>query len=155
MLKIRWSHDHLIFNMGIPYLRKTNFILRHGPGSISAAGVKFSNKVFMPSTKSAVGKFCSSHHYHEYVIDVDSEVFSFHNSWLVVISLSHTTWRSCQGHQGSSGASEGHPSVQSYMMKSGEMTIQLIVIYIWYQYWRYPDPAHIGYNMTLVISVTL
>ena len=31
MLKIRWSRDRLIFNMGIPYLGKTVFILRRGP----------------------------------------------------------------------------------------------------------------------------
>ena len=31
MLKIRWSHDRLIFNMGIPNLGKTVFILRPGP----------------------------------------------------------------------------------------------------------------------------
>ena len=31
MLKIRQSHDRLIFNMGIPYLAKKVFILRRGP----------------------------------------------------------------------------------------------------------------------------
>ena len=31
MLKIRRSRDRLIFNMGIPYLEKTVFILRWGP----------------------------------------------------------------------------------------------------------------------------
>ena len=34
MLKIRRSRDRLIFNMGIPYLGKTVFILRRGPGLI-------------------------------------------------------------------------------------------------------------------------
>ena len=32
MLKIRWSHDRLIFNIGIPIPVKTIFILRWGPG---------------------------------------------------------------------------------------------------------------------------
>ena len=31
MLKIRWSHDSLIFKMESPYLRKVVFILRWGP----------------------------------------------------------------------------------------------------------------------------
>ena len=31
MLKIRRSRDRLIFNMGLPYLGKTVFILRRGP----------------------------------------------------------------------------------------------------------------------------
>ena len=31
MLKIRRSRDRLIFNMEIPYLEKTVFVLRHGP----------------------------------------------------------------------------------------------------------------------------
>ena len=35
MLKIRRSNDRLIFNMGIPYLGKTVFILSRGPGSIA------------------------------------------------------------------------------------------------------------------------
>ena len=32
MLKIRRSHDRLIFNMGIPIPGKAVFILRRGPG---------------------------------------------------------------------------------------------------------------------------
>ena len=32
MLKIRRSHDRLIFNMGLPIHGKTVFILRRGPG---------------------------------------------------------------------------------------------------------------------------
>ena len=36
MLKIRRSPDRLIFNMGIPYLGKTVFILRRGPGRKSS-----------------------------------------------------------------------------------------------------------------------
>ena len=32
MLKIRWSHNRLIFNMEIPIPWKTAFILRQGPG---------------------------------------------------------------------------------------------------------------------------
>ena len=34
VLKIRRSRDCLIFNMGIPYLGKTVFILRRGPASL-------------------------------------------------------------------------------------------------------------------------
>ena len=34
MLKIKRSHDRLIFDMGIPYLVKTVLILRRGPGSL-------------------------------------------------------------------------------------------------------------------------
>ena len=33
-LKIRRSRDRLVFNMGIPYLRKTVFILRRGPDDL-------------------------------------------------------------------------------------------------------------------------
>ena len=35
MLKIRRSHNRLIFNMIIPYLGKTSFILKRGPESES------------------------------------------------------------------------------------------------------------------------
>ena len=37
VLKIRRSHDRLIFNMGIPYITKTVFILREDPCSLSQA----------------------------------------------------------------------------------------------------------------------
>ena len=48
MLKIRRSHDRLIFNMEIPYLAKTVFILRRGPGfrfqlSYTANDISISN----------------------------------------------------------------------------------------------------------------
>ena len=39
MLKIRRSRDHLIFKMEIPYLGKTVFILKRGPGSLHSLGI--------------------------------------------------------------------------------------------------------------------
>ena len=40
MLKIRWFQDHLILNMDYPYLGKTVFILRQGPGQYYPRSVK-------------------------------------------------------------------------------------------------------------------
>ena len=39
MLKIRWSHDHLIFNMGIPKPGKDSLYIETGPG-ISIVGIQ-------------------------------------------------------------------------------------------------------------------
>ena len=39
MLKIRRSHDRLIFNMGIPIPGKTVFILRRGPEGLNQSTV--------------------------------------------------------------------------------------------------------------------
>ena len=52
MLKIRRSHDRLIFNMGIPYLWKTVLILRRGPGrdiskSLGASDVDMMHDTFV------------------------------------------------------------------------------------------------------------
>ena len=39
MLKIRWSCDHLIFNMGIPIPWKMIFILRRGAGGVGGPAI--------------------------------------------------------------------------------------------------------------------
>ena len=58
MLKIRWSHDRLIFYIGIPYMGKTVFILRRGQSGnthhldetfecLSEHVFEFSNLIFL------------------------------------------------------------------------------------------------------------
>ena len=50
MLKIRWSRDRIIFNMGITYLGKTVLILRRGPDRMSGGYISASeNKVVICS----------------------------------------------------------------------------------------------------------
>ena len=57
MLKMRWSHDHLIFNMGIQYLRKTVFILKLGPGGLSCRPCQYIGNT-LPDL---VGSSCELH----------------------------------------------------------------------------------------------
>ena len=63
MIKIRQSHDSLIFNMAIPYLGKTVFILRLGRG-ISVVGMQDRSSIGALG-KASQAKFvsCGMEHY--------------------------------------------------------------------------------------------
>ena len=59
MLKIRRSRDRLIFNMGSPYLGKTVFILRRGPGYLHNRPVSWIRHPAHDKRGRFMGKFYS------------------------------------------------------------------------------------------------
>ena len=61
MLKIRLSWDRLIFDMGIPYLGKTVFILRRGPGGQHRYAGSMKYVVMQTHTVLIVKKMIDSH----------------------------------------------------------------------------------------------
>ena len=71
MLKIRRSHDRFIFNMGIPYLRKTVFILRLGSDVYLALMSIWHQDIFQPSWW--LESVCACQEWHNVMINNDSD----------------------------------------------------------------------------------